>query len=142
MIIAMAKSAQHSVQWTGGDSTAITNIFYRTFFNPIIKLFAGCFFYALVNHTGRRLGKEFSTPVVAVRTNEYLFIPLPYGVDTDWLLNVQAMGHCRVKMNGRLYSATDPEVVDPATALAAFSPTLQRAFRRANVNQYLRLRIE
>ena len=40
--------------------------FNRTFFNPVIKLFAGRFFYSLVYHMGRRSGKEYTTPVVAV----------------------------------------------------------------------------
>ena len=116
--------------------------FNRTFFNPIIKLFAGRFFYSLVYHMGRRSGKEYTTPVVAVRTDAFIFIPLPYGADTDWLLNVQARGACRVKSSGRLYEAANPEVVDAAAALAGFSPMLQRALRRAKVKQYLRLRIE
>ena len=79
--------------------------FNRTFFNPVIKLFAGRFFYALVYHVGRRSGKAYTTPVVAVRADGSIFIPLPYGADTDWLLNVQARAECRVKMNGRLYAA-------------------------------------
>lgn len=116
--------------------------FNRTFFNPIIKLFAGRFFYSLICHMGRRSGKDYSTPVVAVKKDGFFFIPLPYGADTDWLLNVQARGVCRVKINGKLYSATNPEVVDPTTALTAFPPSFQRAFKRGKVNQYLRLRIE
>jgi deazaflavin-dependent oxidoreductase (nitroreductase family) len=116
--------------------------FNRTFFNPVIKLFAGRFFYSLVYHMGRRSGKEYTTPVVGVRKDGFIFIPLPYGADTDWLLNVQARGACRVKMNGRLYASAEPEVVGPEAALAAFPPIFQRAFRRAKVSQYLRLRIE
>ena len=116
--------------------------FNRAFFNPIIKLIAGRFFYALVYHVGRRSGKEFSTPVVAIKANAFIFIPLPYGADTDWFLNVRAKGSCGVKIKGKLYQSTDPEVVEPTVALAAFSPTLQRAFRRANIKQFLRLRSE
>ena len=116
--------------------------FNKAFFNPVIKLFAGRFFYALVYHVGRRSGKEFSTPVVATKANEFIFIPLPYGADTDWFLNVRAKGSCGVKIKGKLYPSSNPEVVEPTTALGAFSPTLQRAFRRANTKQFLRLRIE
>ena len=116
--------------------------FNRAFFNPIIKLIAGRFFYALVYHVGRRSGKEFSTPVVAIKANEYIFVPLPYGADTDWFLNVRAKGSCGVKIKGKLYASTNPEIVEPIVALAAFSPTIQRAFWRANINQRLRLRIE
>ena len=75
--------------------------FNRTIFNPIIKLFAGRFLYSLVRHTGRRSGKEYATPVVAVRKENAIFIPLPYGANTDWLLNVQAKGGCAVTVQGQ-----------------------------------------
>ena len=116
--------------------------FNRNIFNPIIKLFAGRLFYSVVYYIGRRSGKEYSTPVVSRRENEFVFIPLPYRVNTDWLLNVQAKGSCLVMISAKLYPSTNPEVVDPTAASIAFSRTLQKAFRRANITQYLRLRIE
>jgi deazaflavin-dependent oxidoreductase (nitroreductase family) len=116
--------------------------FNRTIFNPIIKLFAGRFLYSLVRHTGRRSGKVYATPVVAVRKEDSIFIPLPYGADTDWLLNVQARGECAVTLKGRRYSASQPEVVNSATALPAFSTTFQKAFKRSRIEQYLRLKIQ
>jgi len=116
--------------------------FNRTIFNPIIKLFAGRFLYSLVCHTGRRSGKEYATPVLAVRKQDSIFIPLPYGANTDWLLNVQARGECAVTVKGKRYSASQPEVVNSATALPAFSPTFQKAFQRARIEQYLRLEIQ
>ena len=115
--------------------------FNRLIFNPVIKLIAGRFFYALVIHTGRRSGKAYSTPVVATKTDEFVFIPLPYGANTDWLLNVQAKGECLVKLKGQSYSLTGPEIIEPAAALPAFPGTLQRAFKRSKVNQFLQLRI-
>lgn len=115
--------------------------FNRLIFNPIIKLIAGRFFYALVIHTGRRSGKAYSTPVVATKKDEFVFVPLPYGANTDWLLNVQAKGECLVKLKSQCYSLVNPETVEPAVALSAFPATLQRAFKRAKVNQFLRLRI-
>jgi len=72
--------------------------FNRALFNPIIKLFADHFFYALVMHVGRRSGRKYATPVVAAIKDEFVFIPLPYGANTDWLLNVQAKGECLVKL--------------------------------------------
>jgi deazaflavin-dependent oxidoreductase (nitroreductase family) len=116
--------------------------FNRTIFNPIIKLFAGRFLYALVRHTGRRSGKAYGTPVVAARKDDSIFIPLPYGADTDWLLNVLARRGCAVMHHGTLYSAGQPEVVAPAAALPAFPPIFQKAFRRSKIEQYLHLRIQ
>lgn len=116
--------------------------FNRSVFNPLIKLIAGRFLYALVRHTGRRSGKAYATPVVAARQEDSIFIPLPYGADTDWLLNVLAWGGCAVMHQGTLYSAGQPELVDPAAALPAFSPVFQKAFQRSKIEQYLRLKIQ
>jgi hypothetical protein len=66
----------------------------------------------------------------------HIYIPLTYGPDTDWSLNVQAAGHCRVKIEGRLYSASNPDLVDATAAAAAF-PNNFRA--RVKLNQFLRL---
>jgi len=115
--------------------------FNRNFFNPIIKLFAGNLFYSLVYHTGRRSGKEYSTPVVAIKKNEFIFIPLPYGANTDWFLNVQEKGKCDIKIKGTLYSVTNPEIIDSTAALFVFPSMLRRSLERAKVNQYLRLKI-
>ncbi|MBM3153484.1 MAG: nitroreductase [Chloroflexi bacterium] len=115
--------------------------FNRAVFNPVIKLFAGRFLYSLVYHAGRRSGREYATPVVAAIRDGSIFVPLPYGADTDWFLNVRARGECIVKMKGKRYSTTDPEIVGSSTALPVFPASLRRALARAGVYQYLRLRI-
>lgn len=115
--------------------------FNKAILNPVTKLFAGRFFYSLVYHRGRHSGKAYSTPVIAVRKTEYIYIPLPYGIDTDWVLNVQAGEQCDIKMKGKLYHATAPDIVDSTMALAVFPSIFQFAFKRARVNQFLRLRI-
>lgn len=110
--------------------------------NPITKLFAGHLFYSIVYHKGRRSGKEYSTPVFAAIRNEHIYIPLPYGANTDWMLNMQAKGKCDVKIRGKLYSSTNPEIVGATMALSVFPSIIRWAFERANANQYLRLEIE
>ena len=115
--------------------------FNRAILNPITKLFAGRLFYSLLYHIGRHSGKEYSTPVFAAIRNEHIYIPLPYGANTDWMFNVRAKGKCDVKIKGKLYSSTNPEIVDATMALSVFPAVIRWAFERANVNQYLRLRI-
>lgn len=115
--------------------------FNRAILNPITKLFAGRLFYSLVYHIGRRSGKAYSTPVFATIMKEHIYIPLPYGANTDWILNVEARGKCDVKISGKLYLSTNPEIVDALMALPAFSSILQWAFERASIKQYLRLQI-
>lgn len=115
--------------------------FNRFILNPITKLFAGKFFYALIFHTGRHSAKAYSTPVVAVKKEQFIYCPLPYGADTDWYLNVKAADHCEIKINGRLYSAAAPEIVDENTALPNFSSGIGMALKRAKISNFLRLRI-
>ena len=116
--------------------------FNRAILNPITRLIAGHFFYSLIFHVGRRSGKEYTTPVVAAKKGEFIFIPLPYGSNTDWFLNLKAKGECIVKIKGQHYCSIQPEIVDSSTALLAFPTALQKAFERASITQYLRLRIK
>jgi deazaflavin-dependent oxidoreductase (nitroreductase family) len=113
--------------------------FNKAIFNRVTRLFAGRFLYGLVFHVGRKTGQEYSTPVVAEYWDGHIQIPLPYGLDTDWYLNLRAAGHCRVKIKGRLYTARQPEVIGAEEALPGFSPFFRKAFRRARIQHYLRL---
>ena len=115
--------------------------FNRAILNPVTKLFAGYLFYSLVYHMGRRSGKKYSTPVIATIKGEHIYIPLPYGADTDWILNVQAKGQCEVIIKGRQYSTADPEIVDSTMALPVFPAILGWALKRAGINKYLQLRV-
>lgn len=111
-------------------------IFNRRFFNPVIKLIAGRFLYALVQHTGRSSRRVYTTPVVAALKDGAIYIPLPYGADTDWFLNVQARGEGAVKINGKWYQVEKPVIVEVTAALPAFSAWLQRSFIRAGIKQF------
>ena len=115
--------------------------FNRLILNPITKLFAGRIFYSLVYHQGRRSGNKYSTPVFAAIDRDTIYIPLPYGAHTDWVLNVQARGKCNIKNKGKLYSVINPEIVDASIALNVFPSVLQWAFEHAGVHQYLQARI-
>ncbi|MBA3944152.1 MAG: nitroreductase [Herpetosiphonaceae bacterium] len=117
--------------------------FNRAILNPIMKLLAGRrgVFYSLVYHSGRRSGIDYATPVVAAKKDGSIYICLTYGTDTDWFLNVQAAGHCKLKIDGHLYFASNPEAVGKALALSAFSSSFQAKLEKATyVTQCLRLK--
>jgi deazaflavin-dependent oxidoreductase (nitroreductase family) len=115
--------------------------FNRAITNPIMRLIAGKFIYALVYHTGRRSGEGYTTPVVAAVTGDSIFIPLPYGTDTDWFLNVQTSGACKVKLNGKTHACSRPEVVSPASALPAFLPFFRIPFKMVKIEKFARLSV-
>ena len=118
--------------------------FNRAILNPITRsLVAGRFsFCSLVYHAGRLSGKEYATPVKAVIKDGHIYIPLTYGPDTDWCLNVQAAGLCRVKIEGKVYYASNPELVDATVAAVAFPNNFRARNEKFKLNQFLRLTVK
>jgi deazaflavin-dependent oxidoreductase (nitroreductase family) len=117
--------------------------FNRAILNPIMRSFvSGRFsYYSLIYHLGRRSGKEYATPVMAVVKETHIYIPLPYGPDTDWCLNLLATGRCRAKIKRKVYYVSNPELVDATAAAAAFPSDFRTKIERTKLNQFLRLSI-
>jgi deazaflavin-dependent oxidoreductase (nitroreductase family) len=76
--------------------------------------------HPIIYHVGRRSGKQYSNPVKAVIHKNNIFIPLTYGPNTDWYLNVRAAGNCRVLIDGKLLETNKPEHVGIKEAASAF----------------------
>jgi deazaflavin-dependent oxidoreductase (nitroreductase family) len=66
--------------------------------------------FLLLHHTGRKSGKDFTTPVWAFRQPDGFLIVLTYGPCTDWLRNLQAAETCTATYRGQTWRLTDPEV--------------------------------
>ena len=58
---------------------------------------------SVVRHVGRRSGRTYETPVVAVRHDDSFLIALPYGKRTDWPKNVLDKGSATIVTNGHTY---------------------------------------
>jgi deazaflavin-dependent oxidoreductase (nitroreductase family) len=109
--------------------------------NPIMGALAGRknSYAALIRHTGRKSGKQYSTPVGVDRVPDGFIIPLGYGERVDWLQNVLAAGRATVVAEGETHDVTAPEVVDAATALPLLPPKRRRSFERIGITHYLRV---
>jgi deazaflavin-dependent oxidoreductase (nitroreductase family) len=96
--------------------------------NPLMRTLAGRKngYAAAIRHTGRKSGKQYSTPVGAERVQDGFIIPLGYGTQVDWLQNVIAAGRATVSAKGETHDVTEPEVIDAATALPRLSPRRRR----------------
>ncbi len=94
---------------------------------------------AAIKHTGRRSGKQYTTPVVAERITDGFVIPLPYGTGVDWLQNVLAARRATILSQGESYDVMKPEIIDAAAALPVLSPQRRRTFQRVGIEQYLRV---
>jgi len=67
--------------------------------------------WGIVEHTGRRSGRHYGTPVAILRAGDRLVIPVPFGLGTQWVQNVLAAGGATLRWHGRAVPVTDPRVV-------------------------------
>ena len=94
---------------------------------------------SIVRHVGRRSGRTYDTPVVAVEHGDGFLIALPYGDLTDWTKNILAKGSATVITDGGTYEVDRPEVIPMTEATAYFRPKEQRMQRRFGVESALRV---
>ena len=111
--------------------------FNRKVTNPLMMTFAGKRLYAVVTHVGRRSKKQYQTPVLGQPSGADFFIPLPYGVDTDWCLNVLAAGGCRVRWQGQTYSLVSPHIVGQAEGEPVYPGLYRWMLHASGVRKYL-----
>jgi len=116
--------------------------------NPLIGKLAGGRHFGMaaqIRHTGRRSGRPYMTPASARISGDVVVIPLTFGSQSDWSRNVRAAGGCSIRLNGRDYDATQPELLSVADAQplvrSMFSPMQRAAFRMLGIRQVMRLRL-
>ena len=95
---------------------------------------------SVVRHVGRRSGRTYETPVIAVQHDDSFLIALPYGQRTDWLKNVLDKGSAAIVTNGHTYEVDRPEVIPMTEATAYFRPREQRMHRQFHVDAALQVR--
>ena len=96
---------------------------------------------SVIRHVGRRSGRTYETPVVAVQHDDSFLIALPYGQRTDWLKNVLGKGSAAIVTNGHTYEVDRPAVIPMAEATAYFRPKEQRMHRQFHVDSALQVRL-
>ncbi len=111
--------------------------------NPLMLRLAGKrFWYAsVVEHTGRKSGKRYSTPIVADRVGDHFLIPLPYGTQVDWVRNVMTARDATLISKGQTYRVSAPELIDSTQALPLLPRDRRRTFERVSIGHFLRMSI-
>ena len=114
--------------------------FNKRVINPAEMAMAGrrYWYAAVIEHTGRKSGKRYRTPVVAIRAGDGILVGLPYGSGVDWLRNVLAAGSATVTDKGRTYSLVRPEVIDAATAEPLLPAWWRWILHASNVDSYVK----
>ncbi len=118
-------------------------IFNKYIFNRFILAIAksGRGPFSIVYHVGRKSGRMYRTPVLASYVDEMIIIPLSYGENVDWLRNVLAQGGCDILRKNKRIEATNPEVIDSASAFTILPGDRRKLFERFEVEKYLCLRM-
>lgn len=124
-----------------GPLSNLVRQFNKRVYNPAMRVFAGRFVYAVVQHMGRKSGKLYSTPVVAHHIEDGFIIPLPYSDLTDWCQNVLTAGRATLRWHNDVFEVTAPEIVDASVALPQFPLPLRLTFKTLRIRQFLRLKI-
>jgi deazaflavin-dependent oxidoreductase (nitroreductase family) len=84
----------------------------RVFTNPLLGTVAWLVPpLAIVHHTGRKTGRAYRSPVVAVRSPTGFVIPLTYGRDVDWARNMLAADGCELERAGSRVRLENPRIV-------------------------------
>ena len=91
--------------------------FNRYVTNPVQRMWAGWApTMGILEHVGRRSGRQYRTPLTVFSTGDGVAILLTYGPDRDWLKNITATGGGRLKRSGRTFVVGDPRVVTKTQA--------------------------
>jgi deazaflavin-dependent oxidoreductase (nitroreductase family) len=115
--------------------------FNRRILNPFTLSFAGRPHspYAIIRHVGRRSGRHYDTPVVALPMGDALVLPMPYGARADWVRNTLAAPECLIAWQGQAYRVGAPQIVEPAAARPAFPGWVWSLLERSRTAEYLKL---
>ena len=84
----------------------------RVFTNPLLGTVAWLVPpLAVVHHVGRKSGRHYRTPVVAIRTDDGFVIPMTYGRDVDWARNLVHARGGEVERMGSRTKVKHPRIV-------------------------------
>jgi deazaflavin-dependent oxidoreductase (nitroreductase family) len=98
--------------------------------------------YAILRHTGRRSGRQYATPVITASLVDGFIIPLAYGEDSDWYLNLIAAGEGTLEWQGQCYTIEAPELVDDEIARAAFPRFVCSQLVRFGITRFVMVKIK
>lgn len=114
--------------------------FNRVVTNPLFRPISGWIpLWSIIEHTGRRSGKVYRTPVSMFHTPDGVAVLLPYGPNRDWLKNLQATNKGRAVMGGKTFAVTNPRVVPTSEAVESLKSPWRQLLGHAGVESTLLL---
>jgi hypothetical protein len=91
----------------------MTHLINRNMLNPVARRWVvdRMGLLASIQHRGRRSGKQYLTPVLAVRFGEGFLVPLPYGLQVDWFRNLTSAQECVLVWKKHKYAVGKPQII-------------------------------
>lgn len=142
-LVAVALRALVVFTFRFGSPDALDRIrrFNKRALNPLMLRLAGrSHWYAgYLEHVGRRSGRTYRTPVVALPVRDGFAVPLPYGTQVDWLRNLLAAGTGATMVKGLRYAVSEPRVLHTSAVLEELPPLWRRFTRLYGFEHFLRV---
>lgn len=109
--------------------------------NPLTLRLAKSSFgpFSLIQHVGRRSGKQYETPIVVAPLDDGFVVELTYGLEVDWYKNVQAAGGCVLLWHGKNYVINHIEPVDAKAGRAAFPLPARLILQLLNMQYFVKM---
>ena len=116
--------------------------FNRHVTNPIQRRWAGRLpGYAIIEHTGRRSGRSYRTPVLCLRRPDGFAFLVGYGLGSDWVRNLLAADGGTVVHRSRRYRVRDVRLVPAPAGRTLLPRPLQLITRLAHEGNVLTVTI-
>src|SRR5690242_2439131 len=110
--------------------------FHRRVTNPVARSLTPwlpCL--GTLEHTGRKSGRRYRTPLLVFRTKNGFVILIGYGPETDWLKNIFAGGPTVLHKAGKAVTLTNPQIVEKAVAAPLVMPVPRLFYRLFPYNE-------
>lgn len=109
--------------------------------NPITRRVAGWLpGFGILIYRGRRLGREYRTPMNVFRHGDEYVFALTYGAEVQWVRNILAAGECELRTGGRTVRLVEPVLfVDPERRRMPIP--VRQLLGVMRVSEFLRMRI-
>jgi deazaflavin-dependent oxidoreductase (nitroreductase family) len=116
--------------------------FNKRITNPVLGRLVGRVGpFVWLEHTGRRSGKLYRTPIMAFRQGDAVLIALTYGPATDWVRNIQASGTARLVMKDGAFALSDPHLIEGDPRSLPYPPPVPLFLTLLRVRHALRMRV-
>jgi len=88
-----------------------------------------------LEHTGRKSGRHYRTPLLVFKTRDGFVILIGYGPETDWVKNVLAGGPTVLHKRGNALALGGPRIVSKAVAAPLVTPAPRLLYRLFPYNE-------